>query len=81
MLMRAVRSERQTPVEQLNNIDLLTPQRYHLENPYWKTFDPYIVPLLTKPIELERNNELDTSKELRVDQDAELWKAIEKHQS
>lgn len=56
-------------------------QKYHLENPYWKTFDPYIIPLLTKPIELHRHNEISTSKEVRIDQDPELWKAVTKHQS
>ncbi|QRV77068.1 ATP phosphoribosyltransferase [Ceratobasidium sp. AG-Ba] len=25
-------------------------QKYHLENPYWATFDPYVVPLLSHPI-------------------------------
>lgn len=24
-------------------------QKYHLENPYWKTFDPYVKPLLEAP--------------------------------
>ncbi|KAF1951289.1 hypothetical protein CC80DRAFT_496112 [Byssothecium circinans] len=36
-------------------------QKYHLENPYWKTFDPYVNPLLEKPMDLRRFNELDTS--------------------
>ncbi|KAF2677489.1 hypothetical protein K458DRAFT_436606 [Lentithecium fluviatile CBS 122367] len=36
-------------------------QKYHLENPYWKTFDPYVNPLLEKPMDLRRLNELDTS--------------------
>ncbi|OCK99965.1 uncharacterized protein K441DRAFT_702692 [Cenococcum geophilum 1.58] len=36
-------------------------QKYHLENPYWKTFDPYVMPLLEKPMDLRRFNELDTS--------------------
>ncbi|KAF1988951.1 hypothetical protein K402DRAFT_350522 [Aulographum hederae CBS 113979] len=36
-------------------------QKYHLENPYWKTFDPYVLPLLEKPMDLRRANELDTS--------------------
>ncbi|KAF2732587.1 hypothetical protein EJ04DRAFT_535938 [Polyplosphaeria fusca] len=35
-------------------------QKYHLENPYWKTFDPYVNPLLDKPMDLRRCNELDT---------------------
>lgn len=38
-------------------------QKYHLENPYWKTFDPYVIPLLEKPMDLRRFEELDTSKE------------------
>ncbi|RQM18141.1 hypothetical protein DD237_000174 [Peronospora effusa] len=29
-------------------------QKYHLENPYWKTFDPYVMPLLDKPMDLRR---------------------------
>jgi len=36
-------------------------QKYHLENPYWKTFDPYVMPLLEKPMDLRRFNELDAS--------------------
>ncbi|KAL1606440.1 hypothetical protein SLS60_003844 [Paraconiothyrium brasiliense] len=36
-------------------------QKYHLENPYWKTFDPYVNPLLDKPMDLRRFEELDTS--------------------
>ncbi|KAJ7701860.1 hypothetical protein B0H17DRAFT_924183 [Mycena rosella] len=35
-------------------------QKYHLENPYWKTFDPYVVPLLEEPMDLRRFNELDS---------------------
>ncbi|KAK5016100.1 hypothetical protein LTR60_002567 [Cryomyces antarcticus] len=42
-------------------------QKYHLENPYWKTFDPYVLPLLEKPMDLRRFNELDTSKEVKVE--------------
>ncbi|APA05947.1 hypothetical protein SS1G_01648 [Sclerotinia sclerotiorum 1980 UF-70] len=41
-------------------------QKYHLENPYWKTFDPYVVPLLGKPMDLRRHEELDISKEVKV---------------
>ncbi|KAJ9660550.1 hypothetical protein H2198_002487 [Neophaeococcomyces mojaviensis] len=41
-------------------------QKEHLENPYWKTFDPYVVPLLDKPIEILRHEELDTSKDVEV---------------
>ncbi|KAF1849130.1 uncharacterized protein K460DRAFT_330797 [Cucurbitaria berberidis CBS 394.84] len=36
-------------------------QKYHLENPYWKTFDPYVLPLLEKPMDLRRLEELDTT--------------------
>ncbi|OLN86202.1 hypothetical protein CCHL11_04202 [Colletotrichum chlorophyti] len=43
-------------------------QKYHLENPYWKTFDPYVVPLLDRPMDLRRHEELDTSKEVVVPQ-------------
>jgi quinol monooxygenase YgiN len=42
-------------------------QQYHLNNPYWKTFDPYVLPLLEKPMDLRRHEELDTSKEVVVD--------------
>ncbi|KAF7554230.1 hypothetical protein G7Z17_g3070 [Cylindrodendrum hubeiense] len=41
-------------------------QKYHLENPYWKTFDPYVIPLLEKPMDLRRLGELDTSKDVVV---------------
>ncbi|KAI8804483.1 hypothetical protein BJ742DRAFT_713261 [Cladochytrium replicatum] len=43
-------------------------QKYHLGNPYWKTFDPYVIPLLEKPMDLRRFNELDTSKEVKVEE-------------
>ncbi|KAI0390155.1 hypothetical protein F5Y17DRAFT_462059 [Xylariaceae sp. FL0594] len=33
-------------------------QKYHLENPYWKTFDPFVIPLLEKPMDLRRFEEL-----------------------
>ncbi|KAB8277425.1 hypothetical protein BDV30DRAFT_234757 [Aspergillus minisclerotigenes] len=33
-------------------------QKYHLENPYWKTFDPYVIPLLEKDMDLRRFEEL-----------------------
>ena len=36
-------------------------QQYHLANPYWKTFDPYVIPLLDGPMDLRRHEELDTS--------------------
>jgi hypothetical protein len=55
--------------------------RYHLENPYWKTFDPYVIPLLAKDMDLRRFNELDTSTEVKVEQDGQLWENIKKHQA
>ncbi|KEQ90840.1 hypothetical protein AUEXF2481DRAFT_53615, partial [Aureobasidium subglaciale EXF-2481] len=33
-------------------------QKYHLENPYWQTFDKYVIPLLAKDMDLRRLNEL-----------------------
>ena len=33
-------------------------QQYHLNNPYWKTFDPYVIPLLAKPMDLTRWEEM-----------------------
>lgn len=36
----------------------LQSQKYHLENPYWKTFDPYVIPLLEEPMDLRRLGEL-----------------------
>ncbi|KAK2624243.1 hypothetical protein QTJ16_006193 [Diplocarpon rosae] len=41
-------------------------QKYHLENPYWLTFDPYVIPLLDKKMDLRRHVELDTSKDVEV---------------
>ena len=35
-------------------------QQYHLNNPYWKTFDPYVLPLLDAPMDLRRLEEMDT---------------------
>jgi quinol monooxygenase YgiN len=43
-------------------------QEYHLNNPYWKTFDPYVKPLLDRPMDLRRSEELDTSKDVVVPQ-------------
>lgn len=55
--------------------------RYHLENPYWQTFDKYVIPLLDRDMDLRRFNELDTSKEVKVEQDPQLWENVEKHQT
>ncbi|CDM37009.1 hypothetical protein DTO013E5_7173 [Penicillium roqueforti] len=37
-------------------------QQYHLNNPYWKTFDPYVIPLLEKDMDMHRLEELEGSK-------------------
>jgi len=42
-------------------------QQYHLNNPYWKTFDPFVLPLLDGPMELGRYEELDTSQDVVVE--------------
>ncbi|KAI5860112.1 hypothetical protein GGS23DRAFT_249564 [Durotheca rogersii] len=34
-------------------------QQYHLSNPYWRTFDPFVVPLLERPMDLRRYEELE----------------------
>jgi hypothetical protein len=47
--------------------DCLQSQKYHLENPYWKPFDPYVLPLLEKPMDLRRYEERDTSKDVAVE--------------
>ncbi|KAK2069765.1 hypothetical protein P8C59_004319 [Phyllachora maydis] len=47
-------------------------QKYHLDNPYWKTFDPYVVPLLERPMDLRRHEELDTSKDVVVPEQRDL---------
>ncbi|EOR02911.1 hypothetical protein J056_003473 [Wallemia ichthyophaga EXF-994] len=32
-------------------------QHYHLTNPYWQTFDPYVVPRLAEEMQLSRFEE------------------------
>jgi hypothetical protein len=58
-------------------------QKYHLENPYWQTFDKYVIPLLAKDMDLRRLNELvdDKSEQVRVEQDPKLWEEVKKHQT
>lgn len=34
-------------------------QRFHLANPYWATFDPYVKPLLEREMELSRVEEME----------------------
>ncbi|EME82669.1 uncharacterized protein MYCFIDRAFT_51336 [Pseudocercospora fijiensis CIRAD86] len=57
-------------------------QRYHLENPYWKTFDPYVVPLLDRPMDLRRLNELndESTPEVKVEKDEGLWERVREYQ-
>ena len=57
-----------TPLLPMQHLTIILPQsqKYHLENPYWKTFDPYVVPLLDKQMDLRRHEELDTSKDVEV---------------
>jgi hypothetical protein len=57
-------------------------QKYHLENPYWQTFDKYVIPLLAKDMDLRRLNELvdEKSEQVRVEQDPKLWEEVKKHQ-
>lgn len=60
---------------------MLIDGRYHLENPYWQTFDKYVIPLLAKDMDLRRLNELDTSKPIQVEKDNGLWEKVKAHQS
>ena len=59
----------------------LTLNRYHLENPYWQTFDPYVKPLLDREMDLRRFNELDTSKEVKVVTDENVWANVTEYQT
>ncbi|EMC98682.1 hypothetical protein BAUCODRAFT_103075 [Baudoinia panamericana UAMH 10762] len=56
-------------------------QKYHLENPYWQTFDKYVTPLLDKPMDLRRYHEIDSKDEVRVETDPALWEHVKKYQS
>ncbi|KAL1304256.1 hypothetical protein AAFC00_000670 [Neodothiora populina] len=58
-------------------------QQYHLNNPYWQTFDKYVIPLLAKDMDLRRLGELvdDSTPEVRVEQDPKLWEAVKAHQA
>lgn len=65
LVMQSVHDERDfTIIERYENE---YSQKYHLENPYWKTFDPYVIPLLEGKMDLRRYEELDTSKQVRVE--------------
>lgn len=52
-----------------------------MENPYWQTFDKYVIPLLDREMDLRRYNELDTSKEVKVENDESLWAKVKEHQT
>lgn len=39
-------------------------QEYHLSNPYWKTFDPYVIPLLEREMDLRRFEELEPAEKI-----------------
>ncbi|KAG9755004.1 hypothetical protein KCU59_g205, partial [Aureobasidium melanogenum] len=66
-----------------NTLSLKQSQKYHLENPYWQTFDKYVIPLLAKDMDLRRLNELvdEKSEQVRVEQDPKLWEEVKKHQT
>lgn len=76
-VMQSVHDERDfTIVERYANEGS---QKYHLNNPYWKTFDPYVKPLLEGEMDLRRYEELDTSQEVRVESE-ETHKVTERYQ-
>lgn len=58
-------------------------QKYHLENPYWQTFDPYVKPLLSQEMDLRRLGELvdEKSPEVKVEKDGKLWEEVGKWQT
>lgn len=64
-IMQSVFDERDfTIVERYENEKS---QQYHLNNPYWKTFDPYVKPLLEGEMDLRRFEEIDSSKEVKIE--------------
>jgi quinol monooxygenase YgiN len=77
LVMQSVHDERNfTIVERYENEGS---QKYHLENPYWKTFDPYVKPLLEGEMDLRRYEELDTSKTVKVES-SETHKITQRYQ-
>lgn len=36
-------------------------EKYHLENPYWKTFVPAVLPLLDCPMDMRRHKEMEVT--------------------
>jgi hypothetical protein len=71
------------PLQLITNTKKTQSQKYHLENPYWQTFDKYVIPLLAKDMDLRRLNELvdDKSEQVRVEEDPKLWEEVKKHQT
>lgn len=55
-------------------------QKYHLENPYWKTFDPYVKPLLDGDMDLRRYHEIDTSEKVTVEDEKFLEETVKGYQ-
>ncbi|EON61813.1 hypothetical protein W97_01030 [Coniosporium apollinis CBS 100218] len=66
-----------TIVERYDNEDS---QKYHLENPYWKTFDPYVKPLLDGDMDLRRYHEIDTSEKVTVEDEKFLEETVKGYQ-
>jgi len=65
-VMQSVHDERDFTI--VERYEKESSQKYHLENPYWKTFDPYVIPLLEGgKMDLRRYEELDTSKDVVVE--------------
>ncbi|EXJ91536.1 hypothetical protein A1O3_00084 [Capronia epimyces CBS 606.96] len=63
-VMQSVHDERDFTI--VERYEKESSQKYHLENPYWKTFDPYVKPLLEGEMDLRRFEELDTSKDVVI---------------
>jgi quinol monooxygenase YgiN len=65
-VMQSVHDERDFTI--VERYEKESSQKYHLENPYWKTFDPYVIPLIEDgKMDLRRFEELDTSQDVVVD--------------
>jgi len=64
-VMQSVHDERDFTI--VERYEKESSQKYHLDNPYWKTFDPYVKPLLEGEMDLRRFEELDTSQEVKVE--------------
>lgn len=81
--------------DQSNANIVIQSQKYHLNNPYWQTFDNFVKPLLERPMDLRRLEELlpkdvgfarrgSIVKQLehhKVETDDEMWKKVDSHQS